>query len=120
MSRAKVTIDDLRSHAPVTVASPPFLPDVEGCGGIRMSHLLGKATAGVGVIQGDTETEKINYAELAQGVLLYQRPDGSPLPLAQGGPLRAVFPAGVALEADEEGCDSPADVKDVRGIELTT
>eukprot|EP00966_Prymnesium_polylepis_P189591 4392997-Prymnesium_polylepis.1 len=100
-SKAKVSMEDLRSLPPIVLQSPPFPADVAGCSGVSISGLLGKATAGIGVLAGDTETDKIDYGDLAQGVLLHTGADGEPLDPAMGGPLRATFPAGVALQEDE-------------------
>ena len=72
------------------------------------------------VLAGDTETEQIDYVQLAHGVLLHSGADGLPLPATRGGPLRAVFPVGVALQDDEGGAAAPADVSDVRLLTLTT
>ena len=122
VSKAKVTLDDLRDLEVTLLESPPFPVELKGCSGASVHHLLGKATAGFGVISGDEETEKIDYADLAKGVLVHSGPGGrQPLEADMGGPLRIVFPAGVALQADEEGgTASPADVRDVRLLSLTT
>ena len=119
VTRAKLTLDDLKSHAPIAVTAPPYPADANGCSGLSIRHLLGKATSGVGVLQGDTETEKIDYAELGQGVVLYLDQNGDAINSEQGGPIRAVFPQGVAMQDDSDP-PTPADVRDLRVLVLTT
>ena len=53
VSKAKVTLQDLQALAPVVMA-PPFPEELAGCVGVSMIHLLGKASAGVGVLAGAT------------------------------------------------------------------
>ena len=120
-SKAKVSMEDLRSLPLVVLESPPFPADVAGCSGVSISGLLGKATTGVGVLAGDAETDKIDYGDLAQGILLHTGADGEPLDPAMGGPLRAAFPASVAMEDEGDGVGpQPADVRDVRLLTLIT
>ena len=90
-SKAKVTMEDLHSLPTIAVEAPPFPNAAAGFAGVSISGLLGKATAGVGILAGDTESDKIEYAELARGILVHTGKDGQPLELEQGGPLRAIL-----------------------------
>ena len=54
-------------------------------------------------------TAPIGAAELARGTLVHSDAGGAPL--ARGGPLRAVFPPGVAVQASPCGRTAPANVK---------
>ncbi len=89
--------------------APQLRNKLEGCIGVSISALLpehvnklvlpsGTLSAADGLVTG-----AIGLADLKQGIIIHSRPDGSPLPKEMGGPLRAWFPPGCAVQESKCG-----------------
>ena len=93
---------------------------LEGSIGVSISALLpehvsklvlpsGTLSAADGLVTG-----AIGLADLKQGIIIHSRQDGSPLPKEMGGPLRAWFPPGCAVQESKCGMGPvPVNVKGV-------
>lgn len=76
-----------------------------GCAGTSIGALLAKVVgecgdgvSGVFEAEDGASTDPIAMHELVQGVILHSDSSGAPLPVNLGGPLRVVFPDGVAVQ----------------------
>lgn len=63
-------------------------------------------------------SERIDIDELVLGTIVHTAADGGDLPADLGGPLRVVFPAGVAVQSAICGTHKPVNLKGCVRIEL--
>ena len=96
-----------------------------GCKAIGIGTLLGRVRpsmgngiSGVFVASDGISTEPIAYEDLTQGWIIHS--DASGGELTQGGPLRVVFPTGVAVQSSICGNPKPVNLKGVVRLELAS
>lgn len=103
------------------VTLPESAKKLAGCRGVPVSALipadvLAESSAHAIFTAADLVTEPIPLAECAQGVIVHSEADGSPLGVSLGGPLRAWYPPGVAVQASGCGGQAPVNVKNVLSL----
>ena len=114
----RLGVHELRAQPAVALAGGPLVGSV----GVGVADVVALARARglalparAGALRGafaaadGLATAPIGAAELARGTLVHSDAGGAPL--ARGGPLRAVFPPGVAVQASPCGRTAPANVK---------
>lgn len=79
---------------------------------------LGNGVSGVLTAADGVSTDPISFSELIQGYIVHSDGTGSELPEALGGPLRAVFPDGVAIQSSVCGTPKPVNLKGLVKLEL--
>lgn len=97
-----------------------------GCKAISLQTLLartrpnlGNGVSGVFSAADGIMTDPITLPELVQGFIVHSDSSGAELPSSLGGPLRVVFPEGVAVQSSVCGTHmSPVNVKNVIKLEL--
>jgi hypothetical protein len=116
----------------VKAESVPLPPEVlsnnsklAGCKAISLKALLartrpnlGNGVSGVLTAADGVSTDPIIFSELIQGYLVHSDATGAELPSALGGPIRAVFPDGVAIQSAVCGTPKPVSLKSLAMLTL--
>ena len=110
-----------------TLVSDPDHAKLAGCAAVVIGTVLEKFVgvdnlpALVGVLHASdgVATNPIHIDELCKGLLIRTDYSGEALPASQGGPLRIIFPKGIAVQSSVCGTPKPINLKDVVKISLS-
>lgn len=126
---ACATIPSSVEHTPILLSDSVVLPadagkKLAGCRAVPVSAILpakaSSLTGACGVFSASDglTTDPIPYLQLVQGFVAHSTADGSPLPVALGGPLRVWYPRGVAEQKSRCGGEGPVNVKGAVSLDV--
>lgn len=84
----------------------------------RLRPNLGNGVSGVFTASDGVQTDPIELDQLVKGYILHTDASGAELPTSLGGPLRVIFPTGIAIQDSVCGTPKPVNVKGVIRLEL--
>ena len=84
----------------------------------RIRPNLGNGVSGVFTAADGVHSDPIQLEDLVKGFIVHTDASGAELPLALGGPLRIIFPAGVAVQAAICGTPKAVNLKGAVKLEL--
>lgn len=124
-SSINVGIKGLQKVESTLLAKDVVGTKLAGCKGMSVKTLLsrtrpqlGNGISGVLVASDGVITDPIALHELEQGFIVHSDASGEELPPSLGGPLRAIFPEGVAVQNSVCGTPKPINLKGVVKLEL--